>query len=107
MKEEEAKLKWCPHVRVAAFVGNTHHAEHASVNRGEHLHAGINCIGSACMMWDMYMKRESINLDVGLTPKGEGWEKISSHLKEALWVRWVDTDSGDCGLKSKDMECGA
>ena len=47
MTEDEAKTKWCPHVRVNALS--------ASVlsNRGEAIERGISttCIGSECMAW--------------------------------------------------------
>lgn len=44
MTEEEAKLKWCPMVRVPlAFAGTA-----MANDRSE------RCIGSACMMWRWY-----------------------------------------------------
>ena len=47
MTEEEAKTKWCPHVRVTTL------DEKIASNRGRYVRDDIdtNCIGSACMMW--------------------------------------------------------
>jgi hypothetical protein len=48
MTEDEAKTKWCPHVRVLSDEGSM---VIATVNRGGGLQADANCIASDCMMW--------------------------------------------------------
>jgi hypothetical protein len=42
--EEEAKGKWCPHVRI--MMGGA--ANSVAVNRGSSV---VRCIGSECMAW--------------------------------------------------------
>jgi hypothetical protein len=59
MTEEEAKTKWCPHVRYAAFMRNDSGKIEAigAYNRAADkdglpvLPGDARCIGSACMMW--------------------------------------------------------
>mgnify|MGYP000181417732 CR=1 FL=1 len=46
MTEDEAKTKWCPHVRV-----ETGHIEGPAVNRSDSDWPMGRCIGSACMAW--------------------------------------------------------
>jgi len=53
MTEDEARQKWCPHVRVMSDEGSM---IIATVNRGSGLQAGINCIASDCMMWRVAVK---------------------------------------------------
>lgn len=54
LTEEEAKTKWCPHVRHSGEVGGTFNrgTQHGPLNDHEH-NAGTlcNCIASACMAW--------------------------------------------------------
>jgi hypothetical protein len=47
MTEEEAKTKWCPHVRALSA------ADSAGINRTNNgaLHWAASCIGSECMAW--------------------------------------------------------
>jgi hypothetical protein len=77
MKESEANKKWCPHI-------------------------AADCYGSDCMMWEAELKREDYKSDEMIPPCGDGWTKIN----ERFWKRYVEADSGDCGLKSKYLECG-
>lgn len=44
--EEEAKTKWCPHVRVMNFAPDASH--NPAVNRPT---ADYHCIGADCMAW--------------------------------------------------------
>ena len=63
MTEDEAKTKWCPHVRVMSDEGSM---VIATVNRGSVLQAQTNCIASDCMMWvwDEEQKRTGNSSDI-------------------------------------------
>jgi hypothetical protein len=53
LSEEEAKTKWCPHVRHPGEGGTFNRGtQHGPLNDHEH-NAGTlcNCIASACMAW--------------------------------------------------------
>ena len=50
MTEEEAKTKWCPHVRITG--SNT------SDNTYEKLNKEVCCIASDCMMWKWINRTE-------------------------------------------------
>jgi len=56
MTEEEAKTKWCPHVRVADC--GAHNA--VACNRFASESISQNCIASNCMMW---VKRHQAGVD--------------------------------------------
>ena len=48
MTEEEAKTKWCPHIRFvvnASIIGNRFNTFYAPYNKD------CKCIASKCMMW--------------------------------------------------------
>lgn len=61
--EDEAKKKWCPHVRVMDFGTSAAGVRSAGVNRGTERAFGdkpfATCIGSQCMAWrwDRYGRR--------------------------------------------------
>jgi len=78
MKEEEAKLKWCPNYRLSGI--NERGVSNA--NRGNFNE--VFCIGSDCMMW-------------------ESWEYVASEHSTAEGVQ--NKDEGDCGLKTKELNC--
>ena len=111
MKESEAKKKLCPKL-LAAFIsagrGNPTDAKNMSL-----------CKGSDCMMWQSdrvaeekkeKVKRERFLRDYakhcsdGFKPshivKHEGTD-----FAVVSFRRYVDTDSGDCGLKTKELYC--
>ena len=81
MKESDAKLKWCPMARCAGNGGAANRDNQSGWAYPEYL-----CIGSACMMWEAYYKIEN-----------------GQYVKEN--GEFVLSDNGDCGLKSKDLEC--
>jgi len=78
MKESEAKTKWCPFSRLAAFGAS------GGWNRRDDglIAAGNHCIGSACMAW---------RWDLIDTFDGDGSYEPS------------DTD-GSCGLARKESD---
>jgi len=79
MKEEDAKQKWCPHMRVGSPACNT--------DMQTPMAPFYLCRGSDCMMWESFYKIENgkyIRNDQG---------------------QYMLSDEGDCGLKSKDLDC--
>jgi hypothetical protein len=63
MTEEEARQKWCPHVRVAS-------ADDATVNRGgAGPHEAICCIASACMAWRWDVHSSAVTLVTTVSDK--------------------------------------
>ena len=88
MKEADAKLKWCPMARVTVTPEGPPWYGYMLTNRGITPADPTDtlCIGSACMMWEAYYKIEN-----------------GQYVKEN--GEFVLSDNGDCGLKSKDLEC--
>ena len=83
MKESEAAKKPCPILTTAANV--------------------TPCGGSNCVMWEPEYEKETRDLLID-PPTEEGWTKTSQqggYTHSIIFVRWVPTDSGDCGLKSR------
>lgn len=110
MKESEAKKKLCPHGNAHQAVGNVS----MSVN--------TYCKGSDCMMWKAEMTTESIEKELKRELNWHDYSKYApdgfkfSHIvtgkksnKEgnviAEFRKPVETDSGDCGLKTKELYC--
>lgn len=118
MKESEAKKKWCPLTRVIVDAEG-----YGSGNRFQdapHYQSRCQCIGSDCMMWEDWTKREYAETEYYEgdseipPPEGDGWKHYGVPQRTARptgpvdirqhWVRDVSSGYGDCGLKSK--ECG-
>ena len=51
MTEDEAKTKWCPHVRVPRVAGSTSNRDSDGDFLQEHL-----CVASQCMAWRLATK---------------------------------------------------
>ena len=99
MKESEARIKFCPHVP----------------GQVDNPMPGY-CWGNDCQMWEPIFERENIIDKEGVDPPpGDGWQKRNERVVRHInkddtihcnWFRWAESDSGDCGLKSKELECG-
>lgn len=93
MLESEAKTKFCPFAKMFEVTN---------------LNKPGACIGRNCIMWEFYPNQERItNFE---KPKGEGWDHVEIHHPSpgkfvTTWVRNLDSDSGDCRLKSVECEC--
>ena len=118
MKESEAKKKWCPKaIHVVDATG------YASGNRfigdGVDQNNSCLCLGSNCMIWEAELKFEEIEKEVKIEPKWEDYTKHESngfkkhHIEVSkkdgfvavIFNRYVDSESGDCGLKTKELYC--
>lgn len=63
------------------------------------------CRVDQCMAWEPEYKEETKLID-NINDIPEGWhDKGRRHGIQILIGRWVETDSGDCGLKSKEQGC--
>lgn len=92
LKEEEAKVKWCPHVRHSNFSND----ENASNRYGrieddefDDNPEECRCIASECMQWRWATKPNPL-----FHPFGDA----------TLPPRIVDKDRGYCGLAGKPNE---
>jgi hypothetical protein len=84
MTEDQAKTKWCPHVRFADPIdGGKPSVEPTTWNRfdGEWDYTGLLCIASDCMMWR--------------------WERIPVQHTEFGPKGGELTGDGYCGLAGK------
>jgi len=81
MREEEARTKWCPHVRVGG-VTVTFNRDTQGMHNADQYQDTFNCIGSKCMMWESWE-----------------YEKGDHHTEKRNLVV-----EGDCGLKAKPNE---
>ena len=76
MTEEEAKTKWCPHVRLACGESNKVFPDLPVFNMVAHpkgpgaMPNAAKCIASACMAWRWDMKWESA------TEEGQGGDLV-------------------------------
>lgn len=68
MTEDEARKKWCPHVRHPQF-GNTQDLQ------------GTRCIASECMAWRSKEERSDYPVDV--SPSEPGWEKCGHPFQDS------------------------
>ena len=100
MTEEEAKKKWCPHVRLGDSASNRWSTE---VNLGG-IAPAQSCIGSGCMAWRWKETFEQMPSKGEATPekdkpKGEGWhyELVQG---SGVWRRSTFV-TGYCGLAGK------
>ena len=91
MKESEAKKKQC--FMKQNFMG-------APMSER-------TCYGSECVAWEPEYEKKTIELEQNEKPSGEGWGRgdRAPGQPKVTWYRWVPTDSGDCGLKSKEQGC--
>ena len=91
MKISEASVKLCPFLEEQGF-----------------------CYTTGCMMWKSTLTSEKVTNKAGEDPPaGDGWKAVSKQqlaqvtgetLYKTSWIRWISTDSGDCGLKSKELK---
>jgi len=89
MKEEEAKTKHC-------IIG----AQRVKVD-GLYTH---NCIGSECMGWESDYETERKEIPVTENVP-DGWTLINKDNSVKRIYRFIRLDTGDCGLKTKYLEC--
>ena len=75
MLEEEAKTKWCPMAKHTMDHEGSFHTTNGQKTSGLQC-----CIGSLCMIWESW---EWKNIDNEIRLKGQG----------------------DCGLKTKELQC--
>jgi hypothetical protein len=103
MTEDEAKTKWCPHVRVV-ITGNGQQigpANRAVGANGMEGTQGARCIASGCMSWRL--RQQTFSRDLELWSKSRGVRVISAWGDDADW-RPIGGDSdpppatGYCGL---------
>ena len=78
MNKEDAKYKHCPHINQS-------------------------CLSDECMMWEAEFgaERKTIPKD---EPTPEGWTERGSFGKDKNLHRWVEKDTGTCGLITKACE---
>jgi hypothetical protein len=99
MTEEEAKMKWCPHARVATYATDGDDGmTAANKTSGGAIRDGARCIGSECMswrVWDLYRAR---------VQGTSGQDFISNdarsyEYKDSPWVvTYLPYEGGYCGL---------
>ena len=97
MTEEEAKTKWCPHVRVVVADEGTGNRWPKSHGAEGDLDFGTDncCLGSACMQWREVRKSEHSGADN--RPDGDGWARRTVQIG---WRREI-VIGGYCGLAGK------
>lgn len=104
MTEDEAKTKWCPHVRVIMigsddrFIGPANRAVDLDGQEGS---LGARCIASACMAW-RWSRRDWVHVEFtdGTVRDGKRPEELPIEGPWPAPVRNVMplTDEGFCGL---------
>ena len=77
MTEDEAKTKWCPHVRIA----DTGADNAVACNRYTSEDYGSNCIASDCMMWRW---------------GNDGAKSLGQQQAEGVGI--IEQNGGYCGL---------
>lgn len=92
MKESEAKNKTCPHLfsamSVAASIAASNGAPEKAV--ASLMEKGA-CHGSGCVMWEPYEYWEDC--------QGKAWSEDGKYGKRTR------VTGGNCGLKSKELDC--
>lgn len=139
MTEADAKTKWCPmkkfeRFKTETFVGTPEEAAiySAGLKAARDKRAlDMNCIGSACMMWESETKEKEHELKTYpldttefAAPAGEGWSHenapvkneyniisymdgellVAQHTKKLWAIRWSRDNPnpcGHCGLAGK------
>ena len=125
MKEETAKTKLCPQLQIGHMItllspimlmasGQTEGSAEL-LERLDDLNGVTMCRGSGCAMWEADLKWETVYDKEGLEPPvGNVWERLNKrpvlhHNRETTyvcnWRRVVEQDTGDCGLKTKELIC--
>ena len=135
MKESEAKTKTCPLLFIgqAVFMSSlaTAAAAGGEVDKAvKEVITAHTCIGSQCMMWEPGLVQETATTESEPSaepkdpdpPEDDGWAVINKNRNIVpggsayddnlftiiiKWYRWVPDDTGDCGLKSQELQCGA
>jgi len=113
MKESDIRKTTCPHHAAAKAIMLLgvilkEPADTQPVAMDFVKEQGIDlCNGAGCAMWEPEYEKKTIELKQNEKPSGEGWHKgdRATGQPNVLWIRWVPTDSGDCGLKSKEQGC--
>ncbi|MCP4950320.1 MAG: hypothetical protein GY922_00515 [Proteobacteria bacterium] len=92
MKESDAKTKWC--------------------HRDPTPERKWFCLGSGCAAWEADQELVTQETSESLPPN-DGFEWVMQYKSDLIdggmtykWYRYYDIDSGDCGLKTKYLECG-
>ena len=117
MKESKAMKKMCPYLGQGLFSGilANKNVVDLSVDDYKAMDNLTVCHGSDCMMWEFDQRLEMEEKKVKTEEKLEDYGKHSSdgfrpssiighhgmgheHVT-VRFIRYVDTDSGDCGLK--------
>ena len=75
MTEDEAKTKWCPHVRISDCGADNSVASNRNMMDG----AGYCCIASDCMMWSLDYKRMPVVTINGSAAEMDTDEVIGGH----------------------------
>ncbi len=131
MKESLAKTKFCPqtavsrsimtHTLTCIYGGSKKTAKDDQLyeQTAITLSKAMNCLGSGCMMWEDWTKREYTEIEYyegdpePPPPEGDGWKKYGVPQRIARpagpvdirqrWVRDLSTGHGNCGLISKRL----
>ena len=93
MTENEAKTKWCPHVRYGLRDQDTSNrwTFYDKNDEARHIPDECKCIASDCMMW--IKDTGEWQIDGKQTPKSELNKYPTPEAAEAIWVKF-----GRCGL---------
>ena len=128
MKESEAKKKFCPHLAQSrammmhslaiTYINSSKTREDDRSYKDTIADLKMNCIGSKCMMWEDWTKRETTQTEhyeggpAADPPEGDGWEtygaphRVTTHNGPVniriTWKRDVSIGHGVCGLISKE-----
>lgn len=92
MKESEALKKWCPLIKIANMP--TEGGSSINVFRSGNLPKECLCKVSRCMMWEAWTGEWEVNPKFKDDPLNE---------KPNIFIK--SDKHGDCGLKSKGLEC--
>lgn len=105
MRESEAKKKTCPHMLTAMKLGVIGASLTPGISQSEFgtvlditSSQGLEkCQGSDCMMWEQDWQRVLKDY-VPAQDDGHDWRETH----DGRYARMELTDTGDCGLKTKD-----
>lgn len=113
MNESEAKEKKCPQRSIDVSIALVNFAILANSDLNAYsetlkkMKGEDHCNGSACMMWESDYETEKAHQRE--KPAGKGWMENGDGYKGQVitqkWIRYIELDSGDCGLKSKEQGC--
>lgn len=115
MKESKAKTKQCPQFASAISIAMVIAATQGNATSGQltSMTESAMCFGSKCMMWESEYKLVEHEQPKDKEPPSKNgidvdWQK-RKHLHgqpNNVWFRYIQIDSGDCGLKTRELECG-